>query len=89
MDPGVLAAIRLLPKHKQAIRELVMSSENFRSLCVDLGEAKQALRRWESSDAPEMAARRVEYQHLVAGLEAELRESIREWEARPHADRRE
>jgi len=82
MDPGVLAAIRLLPKHKKTIQELVLSSENFRSLCVDLADAEQALRRWESSRAPGMAARCLEYRHLIDGLEAELRQSIREWQIR-------
>ncbi|QEL25731.1 hypothetical protein FQV39_26375 [Bosea sp. F3-2] len=82
MDPGVLAAIRLLPKHRKAIEELVLSSENFRSLCVDLGDAERALRRWEASEAPGTAARCVEYRHLIDGLESELRQSIREWQAR-------
>lgn len=82
MDPGVLAAIRLLPKHKKTIEELVLSSENFRSLCVDLADAEQALRRWENSGSPGMDARCMEYRHLIDGLEAELRQSIGEWQAR-------
>lgn len=82
MDPGVLAAIRLLPKHKKAIEELVLSSENFRSLCADLADAEQALRRWATAGTPGTAARCVEYRHLIDGLEAELRQSIGEWQAR-------
>lgn len=82
MEPGVLAAVRLLPKHKKAIEELVLRSQNFRSLCVDLADAEQALRRWEASDAPGTAARCVEYRHLIDGLESELRQSIGEWQAR-------
>jgi len=82
MDPGVLAAIRLLPKHKKAIEELVLSSESFRSLCLDLADAEQALHRWETSRSPSMAARCVEYRHLVEGLKAEVRQSIGEWQAR-------
>ena len=78
MDPGVLAAIRLLPRHKTAIEEMVLRSESFRALCGDLAEAEAALRRWEKSGAPEYAARRVEFRHLVDGLEAELRQAIRE-----------
>jgi hypothetical protein len=88
MDPGVLAAIRLLPKHKKAIQELVLSSESFRSMCMDLADAEQALRRWQSSGGPGMAARCDEYRHLIDGLEAELRQSIREWQARPGASER-
>lgn len=79
MDPGVLAAIRLLPKHRKAIEALILSSENFRSLCVDLVDAEQALQRWDNSGAPGMTARRLEYRHLIDGLEAEIRQSISEW----------
>jgi len=82
MDPGVLAVIRLLPRHRKAIEELALSSENFRSLCVDLADAELALRRWEASAAPGSAARCVEYRHLIDGLEAELRQAIGEWQAR-------
>jgi hypothetical protein len=80
MDPGVLAAIRLLPGHKRAIEELVLRDESFRALCGDLAEAEQALRRWQSSRAAGHAERCVEYRHLVDGLEAELRQAIRERE---------
>ena len=86
MDPGVLAAIRLLPKHRKAIEELVLSSENFRSLCADLADAELALQRWATSGAPGTAARCAEYRHLIDGLEGELRQSIGEWQAR--SDRR-
>ncbi len=83
MDPSVLAAIRLLSKHRKAIEALMLSSENFRSVCVDLADAEQALQRWESSGAPGMAARCLEYRHLIDGLEAEIRQSISEWLAGP------
>lgn len=76
MDPGVLAAVRLLPRHKQAIEELVMQSESFRSLCGDIAEAEEALRRWELSGAAGSAARCVEYRHLIEGLLAEVRQAI-------------
>lgn len=82
MDLGVLAAIRLLPRHKRTIEEMVLGSESFRALCGDLAEAEQALRRWEKSGAAGSAARCVEYKHLIDGLEAELRQAIREREGR-------
>jgi hypothetical protein len=82
MDPGVLSAIRLLPNHKRTIEEMVLGSESFRTLCGDLAEAEQALRRWEKSGAPGHAARCVEYRHLIDGLEAELRRAISEREDR-------
>ena len=82
MDPGVLAAIRLLPKHRKTIEEMVLDNESFRALCGDLAEADQALRRWEGSGAAGHAARCLEYRHLIDGLEAELRQVVREREAR-------
>jgi hypothetical protein len=81
MDPGVQAAIRRLPKHRTAIEELVLSSENFRSLCMDLADAEQVLRRWQTSSAPATAARCLEYGDLIDGLENEIRQSIEEWHA--------
>ncbi|PTM42851.1 hypothetical protein C8D03_4451 [Bosea sp. 124] len=83
MDPGVLAAVRLLPRHKQAIEELALVSESVRSLCGDLAEAEQALRRWEASGAPGTAARCVEYRHLIDGLLAELRQAVHERQTQP------
>jgi hypothetical protein len=82
MDPGVRAAIRRLPKHRKAIEELVLGSENFRSLCTDLADAERVLRHWEASSAPAMAARCVEYRHLIDELEAEIRQSLRDWQIR-------
>lgn len=82
MDPGVLAAIRLLPKHRRTIEEMVLDSDSFRALCGDLAEAEQALRRWEGSEAAGHAARSVEYRHLIDGLEAEIRRAISERENR-------
>lgn len=78
MDSGVLAAIRLLPRQRIAIEKMVLRSESFRSLCGDLAEAEAALRRWEKSCAPEHAARCLEFRHIIDGLEAELRQTIRE-----------
>ncbi|HEY5795870.1 MAG TPA: hypothetical protein VIU82_12715 [Bosea sp. (in: a-proteobacteria)] len=82
MDAGVLAAIRLLPKHKRTIEELVLGNESFRTLCGDLAEAEQALRRWQKSGVAGHAARCLEYRHLIDGLEAELRQVVREREER-------
>jgi hypothetical protein len=83
MDRGVLAAIRLLPKHRKSIEELVMSSENFRTLCGDLAEAETTLQRWESSTLPAKDARCSEYRLLINELEAEIRQEIRERKLAP------
>lgn len=76
MDPGVLAAIRLLPRHKKDVEELAMASEEFRGLCRDLADAEVVLDRLEKSGSPDVAARRVEYRNLIDGLQAELRQAV-------------
>lgn len=81
MDPGILAAIQILPKYETAIKELALQSESFRSLCGDLVDAEQALRRRMRSEILEDAAQRTEYRHLVESLEAELRQAILAWQA--------
>jgi hypothetical protein len=81
MDPGILAAIQILPKYKTAIQELALRSESFRGLCGDLADAEQTLRRWVKSQTPEHAAQCVEYKQIIEGLEAELRQAVLEWQA--------
>jgi hypothetical protein len=78
MDQGVLAAIRLLPRYRKSIEELVLLSESFRSLCGDIAEAELALQRWENSTSPGKEARCAEYRSIINGLEAELRQAIHE-----------
>ena len=78
MDLGVLAAIRLLPRHKKEVEELASTSEEFRGLCRDLADAETVLDRLEKSEAPDRAARRIEYRSLLDGLEAELRQAVQE-----------
>jgi len=78
MDRGVLAAIRLLPKYRKSIEELVLLSDSFRTLCGDIAEAELALERWENSILPGKEARCAEYRSIINGLEAELRQAIHE-----------
>lgn len=78
MDRGIRAATRLLPNHKKSIQELMLRSENFRALCMDLAEAEFALERWEQSKMPEKEAHCAEYRLIIVGLEAEIRQTIRE-----------
>ncbi|WP_156412173.1 hypothetical protein [Bosea sp. Root483D1] len=78
MDRGILAALRLLPNHKKSIQELMLRNENFRALCADLAEAEFALERWENSKFPEKEAHCAEYRLIIIGLEAEIRQTIRD-----------
>jgi len=76
-----MAAIQRLPRHKKAIKELVLLSESFRGLCGDLAEAEAALQLWQISGDAGAAARCLEYGHIIDGLEAELRQAIHERQA--------
>lgn len=78
MNPGVQAAIRLLPRHKKEVQELALASEDFRGLCSDLAEAELALQRHARSTLPDSAARCAEYRILIDGLEAELRQAVQQ-----------
>lgn len=78
MDRGVLAAIKLLPRHKKEIQELALLDEEFRSICTDLADAEAALQRHAKSTFPDSSERYAEYQHLVDDLELELRQAIKE-----------
>ncbi|KRE15868.1 hypothetical protein ASE63_16755 [Bosea sp. Root381] len=84
MDPGILAAIRFLPKYKSVIMEMALQSESFRGLCADFADAEEALRRRKNAEAPEHAAQYAEYRQLVEGLGAELRQAVLEWPVRPN-----
>lgn len=82
MDPGVLAVMRLLPRHKKEVEDLASASEDFRGLCRDLADAELALQRHVGSTLPDAAARCVEYRNLIDGLEAELRQAIQQERSR-------
>lgn len=83
MDPGILAAIHRLPRYETVIKELALQSESFRSLCRDLADAGAELQRRVKPQSAEDAAQFAEYRELVEALEAELRQAILTWQARP------
>jgi len=76
MHRGVLAAIRHFPHRRRAIEELALQSENFRLLCSDLVDAEAALQGWESCPSPLREERCMEYRNLIAGLAAEISETL-------------
>lgn len=61
---------------RRLILELWRASEEFRSLCADLGLARRAERFWSHRAAPEAEARRAEYRALVEALEREIHERV-------------
>ncbi|MFC7395579.1 hypothetical protein ACFQU1_00035 [Chelatococcus sp. GCM10030263] len=72
----MLAAIRRFPHRRRAIEELALQSENFRLLCSDLADAELALEGWKNCPTPLGEERCAEYRTLVAGLAAEIRETL-------------
>lgn len=61
------------PDRWRVIAALGRSSDDFRALCEDYGEAVEALRRWQAATAdPGAPARTEEFGQLVAELEDEI-----------------
>lgn len=61
-----------LPQHRHALRERMLVDREFRSLCEDYGDAREALRHWEVSADRNRAARVEEFRRLMAELESEI-----------------
>jgi hypothetical protein len=72
MDQSLLAAIASFPDRGRAIKELAGRDDDFRTLCVDFGDAKAALTGWEQSQSAEREKRCIEYRELVTALTAEM-----------------
>jgi hypothetical protein len=66
----------MFPARKQELLRLSLKDPVFRSLCEDLGDAHDSLRRFlsvsKAGERPEVA----EYRVLIAELEAEVRAYI-------------
>ncbi len=72
MQKGVLVAIRRFPEWSVEIRRRALADAAFRALCDDLGDAEDALRRWQDTESREASLRSSEYDVLVAELAAEI-----------------
>lgn len=80
---GVRAVVERFPAKAQAIRQLALADETFRSLCGDFAAAEATLQRFcEAPFASE--ARRNEYQVLVGELLAEVAEALNAYELEAH-----
>ena len=80
MDEKSLAiqlAIEQFPEYVETIQQLSQETDDFRDLCVDYAEARQALTYWS---APPEASSHIakEYRVLVAALEADILEMLKE-----------
>jgi hypothetical protein len=71
-ETGLQAASRLFPARGAQIEELLERDENFRAMCDDLAAAGRALAAVEQFPEDLRAARRLEYEELIAELAAEI-----------------
>lgn len=70
---------RLFPERGDAVSELAMLNETFRSLCEDYGLATETLRLLETRNRPEDVEKMREYRQLLHELERELRSAFESW----------
>jgi hypothetical protein len=76
LDQNLDAAKRQFPARGRTIDELALRDEDFRSLCVDLGDAEAAAVKWEHSASPTRDERGAEYLALVADLAKEIEAAL-------------
>lgn len=75
-----VARVRLLfPKKGEAVSELALLNEAFRSLCEDYGLATETLRQMELQNRPQDVEKMREYRQLLQELERELRAAFDSW----------
>lgn len=75
-----LAKVRqLFPERGEAVSELALRSETFRSLCEDYGLAMETLRQMELRNRPQDVEKMHDYRRLLHELERELRTAFDTW----------
>ncbi|MDW6021086.1 hypothetical protein SAZ10_04840 [Mesorhizobium sp. BAC0120] len=74
-------AVRRFPELELTIRRMFEADQGFREMCEELVEAETALSRVEQLPEPKRAARKAEWQDLVARLTREIEVALRENQA--------
>jgi hypothetical protein len=69
--------LRRLEELRAQIELACVRNVRFRATCEDYGEAVEALEHWKGSSAIEATERISEYSDLIAGLEDEILDEIR------------
>ena len=69
--------IERFPEHEEAIMLLFKNNQNFKALCSDYRKCARALEFWSKSDLCEAPQRQKEYQTLLAELEKEIAENLK------------
>lgn len=70
---------QLFPERGEAVSELALLNETFRSLCEDYGLAMETLRQLELQNRPQDVEKMREYRQLLDELERELRAAFDSW----------
>lgn len=79
MSSHVAKVRQLFPETGEAVSELALMSETFRTLCEDYGLAVDALRQLELRNRPQDIEKMHEYRQLLHELERELRAAFDSW----------
>lgn len=64
--------VERFPSFAEAVRREYLADQTFRGVCNDFVRCLEAKERWQTSTAPEAAARVAEYGQLARDLEREL-----------------
>jgi hypothetical protein len=73
--------IEVFPYHELAIRRLIKINEAFREMCLDFSEAQDALGRSPQTLDQPREDYRLEWEEIVARLQADIRDALRTYEA--------
>jgi hypothetical protein len=76
LKQGLTSAIRLFPTRSHAIEDLAARDDEFRSICADLMDAEDALRRHQDSAAANLDRLEAQYRELIEGLATEIKAAL-------------
>lgn len=80
IKPNIFRVVKRFPWRERSIKRLFRTSESFRTLCEDYHLCTQALERWKATDTEVSQARVAEYSALMEGLEAEIIETVDQYD---------
>ena len=70
---SVFHLLEPFPDRGEDIKQLIIESQEFQSICEDYRQCAEALRHWNRSNEKDAPARRQEYESLLQELEDEIR----------------
>jgi hypothetical protein len=76
LKQGLTSAIRRFPTRSHAVEELAARDDEFRSICADLMDAEDALRRHLDSAIANHNQHEAQYRELIEGLATEIEAAL-------------